>query len=81
MDIYKELVSELLPEGILTYFNIVSLTQEENQTLKIHLEEKNLPPEEHEKTHIRANGFLLETQIKDFPLRTKLVTLCVKRRR
>ena len=81
MDIYKELVSELLPEGLLTHFDIVSLTQEENHKLKIHLEEKNIPPAEYIKKHIRANGFLPETEFKDFPLRTKLVTLCVKRRR
>lgn len=81
MDIYKELVSELLPEGILTYFDITALTQQETHTLKIHLEEKNIPPEEYQKVAIRANGFLPEIEIKDFPLRTKLVTLCIKRRR
>ena len=80
MDIYKSLVEFLLPEAILVDFDLINFKEEKDE-LKIYLEEKNTVPEEYKDTHIRANGFLPEVEIKDFPIRTKFVTLLVKRRR
>ena len=80
MSIYKELVELLLPEDILKYFDVTEF-KKEGIDLRIFLEEKKDPPEEHKNKHIRANGFLNEVKIKDFPLRSKMVTLHIKRRR
>ena len=80
MDIYKGLVEALLPEAILVDFDLIDFKQEKTE-LKIYLEEKKIVPKEYKDVHIRANGFLPEVEIKDFPIRTKFVTLIVKRRR
>ena len=80
MDIYRDLVEVLLPEDILKHFELTDFKQVGIE-LKIYLEEKNIPPEKYKDVHIRANGFVPEVEIKDFPIRTKLVTLHVKRRR
>ena len=80
MDIYKDLVNVLLPKDILEHFDLVGFDQTQGE-LKIHLEEKNITPHKYKNEHIRANGFVPEVEIKDFPIRTNFVTLCVKRRR
>jgi hypothetical protein len=80
VSIYKELVELLLPEDILKHFDVIEF-KKEGIDLRIFLEEKKDPPEEHKNKHIRANGFVNEIKIKDFPLRSKMVTLHVKRRR
>jgi len=80
VSIYKELVELLLPEDILNHFDVTDF-KKEGIELRIYLEEKNIPPEEYKDQHIRASGFANEVKIKDFPLRSKLVTLHIKRRR
>jgi len=80
MSIYKELVELLLPEDLLNNFEIVDL-KKEGIYLRIYLEEKKNKPEGYDSQTIRANGFAQEVKIQDFPLRDKLVTLHVKRRR
>jgi len=80
MTIYKELVELLLPEGILEYFEVVSIEKDSNQ-LRIYLEERDNIPEEYLKERYRSNGFLPEIKVKDFPIRDMFVTLHVKRRR
>jgi len=80
MDIYRDLVEVLLPEELLKHFDLTDFKQVGIE-LKIYLEEKNIPPEKYKDVHIRANGFVPEVEIKDFPIRTKLVTLHIKRRR
>ena len=77
MSIYKELVGILLPKDILKYFDVTEF-KKEGVDLRIFLEEKK-PPEEYKNKHIRANGFVNEVKIKDFPLRSKMVTLHIKR--
>lgn len=80
MTIYKELVELLLPEGVLEYFEVISIEKDSNQ-LRIYLEERNNIPEEYAKERYRSNGFLPEIKVKDFMIRDMFVTLHVKRRR
>ncbi len=80
MTIYKELVELLLPEGVLEYFEVISIKKESNQ-LRIYLEERDNIPEQYSKELYRRNGFLPEIKVKDFPIRDMFVTLHVKRRR
>lgn len=80
MTIYKELVELLLPEGVLEYFEVISIEKESNQ-LRIYLEERDNIPEEYTNERYRSNGFLPEIKVKDFPIRDMFVTLHVKRRR
>jgi hypothetical protein len=62
------LISLLLPEGILDYFDLIKV-------------EKNLAPEGYQKSELESKGLLPETRIQDFPIRGQKVALCVKRRR
>jgi hypothetical protein len=80
VSIYKELVGILLPKDILKYFDVIEFKKEAVE-LRIFLEEKKDSPEEHKKKHIRANRFVNEVKIKDFPLRSKMVTIHIRRRR
>ena len=80
MSIYKELVGILLPKDILKYFDVIEFKKEAVE-LRIFLEEKKDSPEEHKKKHIRVNGFVNEVKFKDFPLRSKILTLHIRRRR
>jgi hypothetical protein len=80
MTLYKELVELLLPEGVLTYFEVSKLEKESNQ-LRIFIEERDTIPEEYSKERYRSNGFLPEKKVKDFPIRDMFVTLHIKRRR
>jgi len=45
-DNYRTIVSLLLPEGLLDYFNITEATTS-NEGLSIYLEEKNIAPHGH----------------------------------
>ena len=80
MSIHKELVELLLPKDILKYFDVIEF-KKEGINLRVFLEDKKEPLEEYKNKHIRANGFANEIKIKDFPLRSKMVTLHIKRRR
>jgi hypothetical protein len=64
----------------LKYFYVIE-SKKEAVELRIFLEEKKDSPEEDKKKHIRANRFVNEVKIKDFPLRSKMVTLHIRRRR
>lgn len=80
MSIYKELANLLLPEGVLSYFEVVNIEKESNQ-LRIYLEERDTIPEEYSNERYRSNGFLPEIKVNDFPIRDMFVTLHIKRRR
>ena len=80
MEIYKDLVALILPEGILDYFSLLSF-KKEGQILHVYLEEHNRIPDEYSKESYRSNGFLPEIQVKDFPVRDLFLTLHIKRRR
>ncbi|GAB4002915.1 hypothetical protein GCM10028807_62460 [Spirosoma daeguense] len=74
------LVEYLLPEFILTYYQ---LTHVENalDVLHLYLEEKNYDESAKHKDQLISKGFLPEITIQDFPIRDKRVFLHIKRRR
>lgn len=86
-DINTALLELILPQGILDYFEIVGFEQGDSgqyvydKTLTIHLEEKNIIPEENKTYRYKASDFMEPRLINDCPIRSMLVTLSVKRRR
>ncbi|MEM6807210.1 MAG: hypothetical protein AAGC88_08660 [Bacteroidota bacterium] len=70
----------LLPEGILTYFEI-STVEKSEEGYWISLLEKELFPTEFLGHKLSSKGFFEEVTIKDFPIRGKACYLKVKRRR
>jgi hypothetical protein len=78
---HEMLLRYILPAGILDYFRISRVEEDEYLGLSIYLEEKNIPPEEYKDVHLKAHGFHKESTIRDFPLRGKPCFLKVKRRR
>ena len=70
----------LLPEGVLDYFEITQVVQQEKE-LSIVLEERNVIPEEYVGRKLESKGFYEDSRVQDFPLRGKAVYLIVKRRR
>ena len=77
-DNYHALISLLLPEGILDYFDIVNLSNDKSG-LSIYLDEKNLPPVGYTATDLESKGFLSEIRVQDFPIRGKKAFLCIRR--
>lgn len=77
---YQDLIVEFLPAGILEYFDLTDI-KKTPAGLYIYLEEKNQLPEEFKGQLYHSKGFYPEVQIEDFPIRTKKVYLCIKRRR
>lgn len=76
----QTLISALLPEGILNYFELTKVDKEA-KLLKIHLVEKNLAPTGYNDDDLESKGLLPEVSIQDFPIRGLKVALCIKRRR
>jgi hypothetical protein len=74
------LVSLVLPSGILEFFSITSVSHTD-ATVSISLEEKNTQPIEYRNSILTSKGFFDEIKVQDFPLRGKDVFLFVKRRR
>ena len=77
---YETLVSLLLPQGILEFFELTNVAQTP-LGLNIYLEEKNIIPLEYKDQKLESKGFLPEISIQDFPIRGQKVNLCIKRRR
>lgn len=80
MQIPEELVKLLLPDFLVEYFDITQ-TEEIENILHIHFEEKNTIPQEFSSRPYQSNGFHSPITVEDFPLRGKQVLLHVKRRR
>ena len=76
----NNLASLVLPSGVLDYFNVSNLIKTA-ESFEIHLEEKNVIPEEHKGQRLTSKGFFEEITIQDFPIRGKAVFLHIKRRR
>ena len=76
----SDLLPYFLPEGILTYFDIKSVS-EQGSKLIISLEEKPLTSEELSKQRLHSKGFYPAVEIQDFPIRRKACYFKVKRRR
>lgn len=75
-----DLISLILPDGILEYFRVTEI-KKEHETYFISLEEKNIPPDQYKNTKLTSHGFHNTATIQDFPLRGKPCFLLVKRRR
>lgn len=80
MEISKELLSLLLPELLISHFDI-SEFKPENKVIHIHFVEKKEVPKEVKDQELIGHGFYPEITIRDFPLRGKSVFLHIKRRR
>ena len=76
----SELLKLLLPEFLISHFEILKF-EEENNILHIYFEEKNTVPKEFSSLVLQSKGFLPEITVDDFPLRGKSVKLHIKRRR
>jgi len=79
-DNYHMLVSLLLPEGMLEYFDIAN-TANDKEGLSIYLEERNIPPVGYKSEDLESKGFLPEIRVQDFPIRSRKAFLCIRRRR
>jgi len=75
-----DFLSYVLPEGMLSYFELESIKSEEG-CLVMYLREKNIIPEEIKSQKLVSKGFYESVKVQDFPLRGKKVYLEVKRRR
>lgn len=76
----EQLLSLILPSGLLDYFEITSV-RDIQIGYEVLLEEKSDIPHEYEKESMRCHGFYPEQTIPDFPVRGKVFDLIVKRRR
>ncbi|MBB2150342.1 ISAon1 family transposase N-terminal region protein, partial [Pedobacter gandavensis] len=71
-DAAETLISLLLPEGILDYFELTKV-EKEAKILNFYLEEKNIAPEGYDKKDLESKGFFPEVGIQDFPIRGQKV--------
>ncbi len=69
---YHALISLLLPEGILEYFDIVNLSNDKSG-LSIYPDEKNLPPVGYTGADLELKGFLSEVNNQDSNLSFQLL--------
>ena len=76
----RKLLTLLMPEGLLDYFDILEVTQLED-SLHIYLDERNIVPTGYQQQKLTSKGFLPSTEIADFPIRGQKVTLHIRRRR
>lgn len=80
MDPYIDLLKILLPELLITHFDLTG-HQTEGGLLHLDFEEKPDIPKEFSSKLVIAHGFHKEITIQDFPVRGKKVFLHIKRRR
>ena len=75
-----DLLRYFLPEGILHYFDVISVSEQDTK-LVMTLEEKPLTEQELSNKHLHSKGFYPAIEIQDFPIRRKACYFKVKRRR
>ena len=80
MNLSLDLLKLLLPELLITHFDITTHSIEQD-TIHLYFEEKKETPKEEKRLTLIAHGFHKEVTIQDFPLRGKNVFLHIKRRR
>ena len=80
MDSYIDLLKFVLPELLVTHFDLMNNTTKD-KVLHLYFEEKVDIPKEFSSRIIISHGFHKEISIQDFPLRGKTVYLHIKRRR
>lgn len=74
------LISMILPEGILDYFEVINFSKDD-KGFKIYLSEKNLPPSDFASDKLTSKGFFDEITVQDFPIRSQASYLHIRRRR
>lgn len=80
MDLSLDLLKLLLPELLVTHFNLTN-HQIKQGDLHLFFKEKKDTPKEETRRILIAHGFHKEISVQDFPLRGKNVFLHIKRRR
>ena len=80
MESYLPLISYLLPDFIVAYYELARVDKL-SDVLHLYLEEKNYEVSDVAKDNLLSKGFMPEITIQDFPIRDKRVFLHVKRRR
>lgn len=80
MELSLDVLKFILPELLITHFDLVSHKIVDGD-LHLFFEEKPEIPEELKKDQTISHGFHKEITIQDFPLRGKTVFLHIKRRR
>jgi hypothetical protein len=80
MDTYHDLLKLVLPELLVSHFDLVKSTKN-NEVMHLYFEEYNRPPEEFKDRILVGHGFHKELTIQDFPMRGNTVYLHIKRRR
>ena len=81
-----DLLSVILPEDLLSYFDIINFQElgdisVKKDCLHIYLEEKNQLPQGYSISEYESKGFSSSKQVQDFPIRGKAVYLHIKTRR
>jgi len=76
----KQLAALLFPEGLLDYFDVVSLDQSSKHYI-FYLDEKNIPPKGYKIEELESKGFYNIEKITDFPLRGRFCSLRLRRRK
>jgi len=80
LDPYIDLLKLVLPELLVTHFDLASHSTKD-KILHLYFEEKKDIPEEFLSEIVISHGFHKEVTIQDFPIRGKKVYLHIKRRR
>lgn len=80
MNLSLDLLKLLLPELLVSHFDITSHSIEQD-TVHLYFEEKKDTPKEEKSRTLIAHGFHKQVTVQDFPLRGKKVFLHIKRRR
>lgn len=80
------LLEIILPEGLLSYFDIVAYKElgdisVKKDTFHIYLEEKHILPQGYSQSDYESKGFISSKCVQDFPIRGKSVYLHIKTRR
>lgn len=73
------LAKAVLPEEVLTYFEIIKVTTL-SEEIHIHLDERASSELQHD-IHFESKGFIEPVTITDFPIRGHKVLLIIRRRR
>ena len=81
-----DLLSVILPQNLLSYFDIVNFKElgdilTKKDCLHIYLEEQNTLPKGYSTSEYESKGFSSSKQVQDFPIRGKAVYLHIKTRR
>lgn len=80
MDNIEQVISLILPEGLLDLFEIVNVATDNETHINIWLDERHIPPQNMETTYF-SKGFTPESVIQDFPVRGKALFLHIRKRK